>query len=776
MRRLIYAAALVCALFVSSAAQVTVSPFLNPRTQFLDSTGRPLSGGMVFTYAAGTSTPQATYVDNTGTIQNSNPIFLDSAGSANIWLGVNPYKICVQTAGGVQQWCVDSVPGSGSPSILVSITTTAGPNLLNGNFAITQNALATSGANQSSFNQCLAASFWNGAGSQTDQWCWQDVLGSGANPTSTLTLSHSGSPGTAVVNLAALSLVSSGALIFGAITSTGPITGVTGNMQTLGSEAYADQFAGGDCGAKINTCFAANSVCKVNHACGQAWTTAVTIPAASTLQFIQGGIYTTTAAVTLSGIGSAMLGMPFGTGTSGPCSASIGSCLQEATGANLPALVVISGSNFEIRNMIFDGNHTNNPTGGIGIKINTSGSGVVSHTFSGFAGSHGVEVISTGTSNQSCCSQFINDNFSGNGGDGLYILKTGDTFVEAGTQIENNGIKATVNTDGSGVATRTAGTAWSTDSSLVGTLVWINLIPCTVSAVTSTTFSTSHCRSSVAGLVGATVLWGGGIEMSDASGTRIQNGDLGGNFGFGIAGYGTTGGLSSAISFIDGNQFGNQYGNDIVMLGDGPGDDQTFTAGNERITGNTFIGKNPAGTTSIWDAIAMRDTQYDIISANQFNSAGGIKTKDFIEFTEHTASVVTQETIGPNAFQFGQLSNVYVDCSTLANSGANCQMVPLAWGGSATPFEQTQTVAGTGGTCPTAASIGATCSVTVTWPQAFADTNYRYWCQGLGSNAGVPVLGAGSTVGSAASITQTTVATTAVAADFTTIICYARHN
>lgn len=55
--------------------------------QFLDNTGNPLSGGKIYTYAAGTTTPQTTYTSRTGLIANTNPIILDAAGRTpeQIW-------------------------------------------------------------------------------------------------------------------------------------------------------------------------------------------------------------------------------------------------------------------------------------------------------------------------------------------------------------------------------------------------------------------------------------------------------------------------------------------------------------------------------------------------------------------------------------------------------------------------------------------------------------------------------------------------------------------
>ena len=63
---------------------------------------------------------------------------------------------------------------------------------------------ATSGGNDSSPILNLSGTYWNGLpASATDSWTIQDVLGSGTNPTSTLTLTHSGSGGTVNFGLGA---------------------------------------------------------------------------------------------------------------------------------------------------------------------------------------------------------------------------------------------------------------------------------------------------------------------------------------------------------------------------------------------------------------------------------------------------------------------------------------------------------------------------------------------------------------------------------------------
>jgi len=67
--------------------------------QFFTTTGLPLNGGLIYTYQAGSTTPQATYSDNAGVYANTNPIVLGTDGrpQTEIWLtyGYN-YKFVLQ--------------------------------------------------------------------------------------------------------------------------------------------------------------------------------------------------------------------------------------------------------------------------------------------------------------------------------------------------------------------------------------------------------------------------------------------------------------------------------------------------------------------------------------------------------------------------------------------------------------------------------------------------------------------------------------------------------
>lgn len=85
--------------------------------QFFDSNGDPLSGGKLYTYAAGTTTPQTTYTSSSGATPNANPIILNAAGrlsgSGEIWLteGVN-YKFVLTDSNDVLIGTYDNISGA----------------------------------------------------------------------------------------------------------------------------------------------------------------------------------------------------------------------------------------------------------------------------------------------------------------------------------------------------------------------------------------------------------------------------------------------------------------------------------------------------------------------------------------------------------------------------------------------------------------------------------------------------------------------------------------
>ena len=97
---------------------VNLSPIGGVAAQFFDNSGNILSGGKIFTYAAGTTTPQASYTSASGVTAHSNPIILDAAGrvpSGEIWLtdGLQ-YKFIIKTSTDVQIGSYDNIIGINS--------------------------------------------------------------------------------------------------------------------------------------------------------------------------------------------------------------------------------------------------------------------------------------------------------------------------------------------------------------------------------------------------------------------------------------------------------------------------------------------------------------------------------------------------------------------------------------------------------------------------------------------------------------------------------------
>ena len=82
---------------------VNLSSLAGSGSQFFDNSGVPLSGGLIYTYAAGGTTPLVTYTSSTGLTAHPNPIVLDSAGRVNeIWIAEGTsYKFVVKTLVGV---------------------------------------------------------------------------------------------------------------------------------------------------------------------------------------------------------------------------------------------------------------------------------------------------------------------------------------------------------------------------------------------------------------------------------------------------------------------------------------------------------------------------------------------------------------------------------------------------------------------------------------------------------------------------------------------------
>ena len=85
--------------------------------QWVDEEGAPLSGGLLNTYVAGTTTPLATFADYTGNTPNPNPVVLDAYGYAPVWVSNNTYKMVLTDSLGNLQRSVDGLsPAVGAAS------------------------------------------------------------------------------------------------------------------------------------------------------------------------------------------------------------------------------------------------------------------------------------------------------------------------------------------------------------------------------------------------------------------------------------------------------------------------------------------------------------------------------------------------------------------------------------------------------------------------------------------------------------------------------------
>jgi hypothetical protein len=129
-------------------AVVYLSPVGGVAAQFFTNTGAVLTGGKLYTYAAGTTTPQTTYTTNSGNVARTNPVVLDAAGrvpdSGEIWITSQAYKFVLKDATDVLIATYDNVVAASSGAYTiqnftgngttVSFTLSSAPNSENSTF------------------------------------------------------------------------------------------------------------------------------------------------------------------------------------------------------------------------------------------------------------------------------------------------------------------------------------------------------------------------------------------------------------------------------------------------------------------------------------------------------------------------------------------------------------------------------------------------------------------------------------------------------------------
>ena len=105
---------------------VFLSPVGGAAVQFFDNSGQVLTGGLLYTYLAGTTTPAATYTSNTGLAFHTNPIILDASGripnGGEVWLAENiQYKFVLKDSNNVLIGTWDNIIGINSNFLNYSV-------------------------------------------------------------------------------------------------------------------------------------------------------------------------------------------------------------------------------------------------------------------------------------------------------------------------------------------------------------------------------------------------------------------------------------------------------------------------------------------------------------------------------------------------------------------------------------------------------------------------------------------------------------------------------
>jgi hypothetical protein len=94
---------------------VFLSPVGGVAAQFFTNTGAVLTGGKLYTYAAGTTTPLPSYTTNTGNVARTNPVVLDAAGrvpdGGEIWITSAVYKFVLTDSTDVLIATYDNITG-----------------------------------------------------------------------------------------------------------------------------------------------------------------------------------------------------------------------------------------------------------------------------------------------------------------------------------------------------------------------------------------------------------------------------------------------------------------------------------------------------------------------------------------------------------------------------------------------------------------------------------------------------------------------------------------
>lgn len=130
--RIVAVSVLLVGLLVSTSAAQTGQVMPPPKFEAYDSNGDPCNGCKLFAYAAGTTTKQDTYTSSTLGTPNTNPVVLDSAGRATVFLNpTQSYKFVLAPASDTDPpaspiYTVDNVVGPFSGVVTITAANTRG--------------------------------------------------------------------------------------------------------------------------------------------------------------------------------------------------------------------------------------------------------------------------------------------------------------------------------------------------------------------------------------------------------------------------------------------------------------------------------------------------------------------------------------------------------------------------------------------------------------------------------------------------------------------------
>ena len=102
-------------------AVVYLSPVGGVAAQFFTDTGAVLTGGKLYTYLAGTTTPATTYTSSAGNVARTNPVVLNAAGrvpdGGEIWILAIAYKFVLKDSNDVLIATYDNISNTGARAV-----------------------------------------------------------------------------------------------------------------------------------------------------------------------------------------------------------------------------------------------------------------------------------------------------------------------------------------------------------------------------------------------------------------------------------------------------------------------------------------------------------------------------------------------------------------------------------------------------------------------------------------------------------------------------------